>query len=217
MTRTLREIQGKLDELDPESLRARVLESVKKFKGNWLDLARYLSRVEETGSYREWGFPGFSGYCTRELKLRQQTVAKLLRSYRFLKDKEPGILTRAVSEEGEPGGPPDYENVDILRRARGRKGIAEEDYGKLRSAVTESSVRPGELGKRYRELIRASKAEEEDPEEAWARRRRETLKRSLASLKRVENNLKMSRFLPGSGLETLKKLIRQVEEELTRE
>ena len=159
---------------------------------------------------------GFDSYCTKELKLRKQTVGKLLRSYKFLKKEEPSFLSTALTGE-EPEEIPNYENVNILRRARSREEIDDEEYRKMRSAVLNSEVEPRELGRQYRSMLDAARQAEKDPEEAWAERRRQTLKRTLGSLKRLKNNLSASGFMPEKGLETLDRLIRQVEDELSRE
>ena len=97
MTKTMREIEEKMDRLEPERLRFQVLSAVKKFKGNWLDLGRFISLVQQKQLFKEWDFSTFDGYCTRELKLRQATVTKLLRSYIFLKKEEPIYLSRKMS------------------------------------------------------------------------------------------------------------------------
>lgn len=214
---TMREIENKMDRLEPESLRFQVLEAVKKFKGNWLELGRFVSVVEKSQSFREWGFVTFESYCTRELKLRQQTVVKLLRSFLFLKREEPASLSAFLEDRDGAGRLPDYESVNVLRMARAKKAISEEDYGNLRSAVFDSDVQPREVGRRYRSMLQTARAAEADPEEAWLHKRRESLKKVLASLRTVKNTLELSQLLPGAFLATLKKLIEQVEEELTRD
>ena len=216
MTKSIEEIEDKLSTLDPQGLRSHVLDAVKKFKGNWVDLARYVAAVKKANAFREWGFVTFDSYCTRELKLRKQTVGKLLRSYKFLRKEEPTFLSAALSD-GEPDRLPDYENVNILRRAQTRKEIKDDDYRKMRSAVLNSEVEPRELGRQYRSMLEAAREAEQDPEEAWKERRQQTLKRTLGSLKRVKNTLKTAGFLPDKGIELLDRLIREVETELTRE
>ena len=214
---TMREIEEKMDRLEPESLRFQVLEAVKKFKGNWLELGRFVSVVEKSQTFREWGFVTFESYCTRELKLRRRTVIKLLRSFLFLKREEPASLSAFLEDSDGAGRLPDYESVNVLRMARAKKVISEEDYGKLRSAVFDGAVQPREVGRRYRSILQAVRDAEADPEEAWLRKRRESLKKVLASLRTVKNAVELSQLLPAAGLATLKKLIEQVEEELTRE
>ncbi|MDP8214517.1 MAG: hypothetical protein RAO92_06000 [Candidatus Euphemobacter frigidus] len=216
-TKTMREIEEKMDHLDPESLRFRVLEAVKKFKGNWLELGRFVSVVEKSQTFREWGFVTFESYCTRELKLRQQTVSKLLRSFLFLKREEPASLSTFLEDGDGAGRLPDYESVNVLRLARAKKDISEKDYRKLRSAVFDGDVQPREVGRQYRSMLQSARADGVDPEEAWLRKRRELLKKVLGSLRSVKNTLELSQLLPAAGIATLKKLIEQVEEELTRE
>jgi len=217
MTRSISEIEDKMEHLEPESLRFQVLDAVRKFKGNWLELGRFVSVVGKKQSFREWGFPTFESYCTRELKLRQQTVDKLLRSYLFLKKEEPASLSAFLEDGDRIEKLPDYESVNVLRMARAKKAISEEDYGKLRSAVFADEMRPKEIGRQYRSLLQGARKSDLDPEEAWAKKRQEALKRVLGSLRTVKNTVELSQLLPAAGVETLKKLIAQVEEELVRE
>ena len=213
-TKTLAEIESRMEDLEPESLRFQVLDAVKRFKGNWIELGRFVSVVESRGVFRDWGFASFDSYCTRELKLKKPTVVKLLKSFRFLKKEEPEFLSTALTG-GEKAGLPDYESVNFLRQARSKKAISGEDYARLRSAVFEDEVPAREVGRQYRGLLQTAREAALDPEEAYLRKRREALKRILGSLRNIKTNVEVSRLLPADGLETLKKLIARVEEELT--
>ncbi len=125
---------------NPGDLRRRVLTTVKRFKGNWIDLGRCLAEVQAEGSFRGWGYDTFSDYCARELKIRKATADKLLRSYRFLRTEEPEFLSRVQRPEDGPETVPDVESVNVLRRARSNRGIAAEDYSGIRSAVLDEGV-----------------------------------------------------------------------------
>jgi len=212
----MREIEEKMDSLDPESLRFQVLSAVQKFKGNWLDLGRFIALVQKKQLFKEWDYSTFDGYCTRELKLRQATVGKLLKSYLFLKKEEPVYLSRKLDEE-ESGKIPDYESVNVLRMARAKKAISEDEYGRLRSAVFNDETEPREVGRQYRSLLQSARSADMDPEEAWRRKRRESLKKVLSSLRTMKNTVELSHLLRDDGIEMLKKLIAQVEEELVAE
>ncbi len=213
-SKTLAEIDSLMEDLEPESLRFHVLDAVKRFKGNWLELGRFVSAVEKQGVFRDWGFATFDSYCTRELKLKRPTVVKLLNSFRFLKKEEPEFLSTALSA-GEKPPLPDYESVNILRQARAKKAITGEDYARLRSAVFEDEVPAKEVGQQYRGLLQTAREAALDPEEAYLRKRKEALKRVLGSLRTIRNTVELSHLLPAPGLESLKNLIAQVENELT--
>jgi hypothetical protein len=213
-SKTLDEIDNLMEDLEPESLRFHVLDAVKRFKGNWLELGRFVSAVEKQGIFRDWGFVTFDSYCTRELKLKRPTVVKLLNSFRFLKKEEPEFLSTALSA-GEKPPLPDYESVNILRQARAKKAITGEDYARLRSAVFEDEVPAKEVGQQYRGLLQTAREAALDPEEAYLRKRKEALKRVLGSLRTIRNTVELSHLLPAPGLESLKNLISQVEDELT--
>ncbi len=215
-SKTLAQIDNLMEDLEPESLRFHVLDAVKRFKGNWLELGRFVSVVESEGVFRDWGFGTFESYCTRELKLKRPTVVKLLNSFRFLKKEEPDFLSSALSA-GEKASLPDYESVNILRQARAKKAITGEDYHQLRSAVFEDEVPAKEVGRQYRGFLQSAREAALDPEEAYLRKRKESLKRVLGSLRNIRTNVELSHLLPAPGLETLKKLISQVEDELSGE
>ena len=217
MTKTMREIEEKMEQLEPESLRFQVLSAVQKFKGNWLDLGRFISLVQKRQSFKEWDFSTFDGYCTRELKLRQATVGKLLKSYIFLKREEPVYLSRKMDTEDDSGEIPDYESVNVLRMARAKKAISEDEYSRLRSAVFDGETEPREVGRQYRSMLQSARDAQMDPEEAWARKREQLLKKVLSSLRTIKNTVELSHLLRDDGITILKKLIDQVEEELVGE
>lgn len=207
----MEEIELKMEGLEEESLRRQVLEAARKFKGNWTDLGRCLNLVREEQSFKEWGYPTLESYCTRELKLRKLTVSKLLKSFYFLNKEEPGFTSGPRTGYGAM---PDYESVDILRKARAQKRISEDDYQKMRSSVFQKGIQPRELGKQYRSMLQAAREAESSPEEAWEKRRRETVKKALSSLRSVKDTLDRSSFLSHRIVQNLKKLIKQIEEEL---
>ena len=178
---------------------------MKKFKGNWLELARFVSVVHSRRAFVQWGFITFDSYCTRELKLRKQTVEKLMRSYYFLEREEPDYLRSADAR------PADYESVNILRRARARKQLPPEAYTHLRASVLEDGLPPKELTQRHQDILRPG-GEPPEPE----RERREALKRVLSSLKNTQQVLETRDLMPGLRLDSLTDLIRRIEDELSR-
>jgi len=197
-----------------DDLRRQVLETVKRFKGNWMELGRYLNLVNSAQTFRAWDYSSFSGYCTRELRLRKQTVDKLLRSYAFLAREEPGYLKDALSGDSVVA---DVECVNVLRKARSRKDINEKDYGRIRQAVLEGGAEPREVGRQYRSLLAAAREEPADSREAWERCRVEKGKRVLTSLRRLRESLASERYFSRKVVDDLSLLIRRVEEELAAE
>jgi len=198
-----------MEGLGEGDLRKMVLEAVRKFKGNWTDLGRCLSLVREKQSFKEWGYPTLESYCSRELKLRKPTVSKLLKSYYFLSKEGPGF----IGARKDAGPVPDFESVDILRKARAQKRVSDDDYQKMRSAVFGGGIHPRELGKQYRSMLQAAREAEKSPEEAWEERRRKTVKKALSSLRSVKVELESSKFLSYQIVQDLKKLIKRIEDE----
>ena len=205
----MRKNQQSHPENEPEGLRDEVLRAVKKFKGNWLEVARFVSVVHSRRAFLQWGFITFDSYCTRELKLRKQTVEKLLRSYYFLEREEPDYLRSAGSADSG-AGLADYESVNILRRARARKQLPPEAYSHLRASVLEEGLPPNELKQRHQDILRPG-GEPPEPE----RERREALKRVLSSLKNTRQVLETRDLIPGLRLDSLTDLIRRIEDELS--
>lgn len=205
------------EENDPERLRRRVLETVRRFKGNWVELGKYLSLVEEEQAYRRWEFADFWAYCTRELKLKKPTVVKLLNSFRFLAREEPGYLKGALERGGSAAPVADVESVNYLRRARDSREIPETEYRRMRTSVFDEAAAPREVGKQYRSLLQAARESAEDSEAAWERRSLETARRALVSLRRVREGLESGSCLSAAVLADLKALIGRIEGELSRE
>ncbi|HPQ67274.1 MAG TPA: hypothetical protein PLI51_11160 [bacterium] len=202
---------------NPGDLRRRVLSTVKRFKGNWIDLGRCLAEVQAEGSFQGWGYDTFADYCTRELKIRKTTADKLLRSYRFLRAEEPEFLSRVQRPEAGPETVPDVESVNLLRRARSNRGIAAEDYSGIRSAVLDEGVQAREAGKLYRDLLAAVREETPSAPDVWEARRSRLLKGSLVSLRRVRANLENGNYVPARVLDRLKETIRELEAEIAGE
>ncbi len=188
-----------------EGLRGQARRAARRFKGNWLELARFVSIVHERKAFRQWGFPSFESYCSRELKIRQQTAVKLLRSYLFLRKEEPVYLESA----GGTAETPDWESVNLLRRAATRRKTDPEDYSRMRDDVLVSALPPPEIKERYDRFLRPPKRDNDEE-----RNKRIRLKRVLASLKNVRQLIGEHDLLPGAGLDPLESFIRRIEERL---
>jgi len=200
-----------------DNLRNQVIATVRRFRGNWVDLSKCLALVESEQSYRSWGYGSFSGYCTGELKLKKLTVEKLLRSYRFLAREETSYLKDVLDPAERTSSVADLESVNVLRKARSSKRISEDDYRRIRSAVLDDGASPREVGSQYRSLLEAARQEPADSREAWERRRKDTVRRTLVSLRRIKENLISDRYLSAEIAEDVKTLILKIENEFSRE
>ena len=136
MKSTLQRIDSRLAELEPGSLRFRLLTALRQFRAGWVELGRLLNQVAFDGDYKDWGYDDFEVYCARELGLKRPTVQKLMLSYNYMKQHEPGRLHAFEDAQSRPGGPadlvpgiPDYQTVDLLDKARRRAQSGQPSFG----------------------------------------------------------------------------------------
>ena len=175
-------IDRQLEELSPESLRYQVLVALRKFRSSWVELGKHLTDIAYGGDYKEWGYDDFEVYCASELGLKKPTVKKLMVSYNYMKSYEPDRLRdKAVAEKGYDV--PDYQTVELLKKARERDDIAEEEKEELHRMAFESNTDEGILRKEIRE--RMHPADKDDIDRANINRRRE-----LDGLLRISRNLR---------------------------
>ncbi|PIQ90173.1 MAG: hypothetical protein COV71_06430, partial [Candidatus Omnitrophica bacterium CG11_big_fil_rev_8_21_14_0_20_41_12] len=127
-TKSIRNIEEKMENLDVNSLRYHILESAKNFKCSWIELGRSLYSVYKDKMYKEWGYLNFDIYVAREIGIRKQTAMKLLKSYYFLEKEEPQYLKTDYTESSQPANIPSYESVDILRQVKNKKVFDDDDY-----------------------------------------------------------------------------------------
>jgi len=211
-TKAIRGIEQKMEELDPESLRYRVLDYAKNFKASWLGLGQILFTVWKDKLYKDWGYQEFNTYVSKEIGVRKETATKLLRSYSFLEKEEPRYLTKEFNEGAEAKSLPSYEAVDVLRRANTNKELDKKDYAKIRKYVLEDGKDAREVRKDLTQMVRDNTAL--DPEEARSEKRRVVLKRFVSTLKSVKKEIRASKMLPASIVKEADLLIEKLEAEL---
>ena len=93
-TKSIKNIEEKMENLPTETIRHRVLQSAKNFKASWIELGQSLYTVYKDKLYKNWGYLTFDAYTSKEIGIRKQTALKLLRSYYFLEKKEPDYLIK---------------------------------------------------------------------------------------------------------------------------
>lgn len=136
--------------------RARVLESARRFKASWVELAAHLAKVKEEGLWEEWGYSTFETYCSKELRIKRTTAQKLVASYGFLARREP----RALSDQSLRQRAPSFEVIEVLARAEERGQLDDEVYSEVRDSLWE---RPVDAARMKRELARRFPAPEPPP------------------------------------------------------
>ncbi len=210
--KSLRNIEDKMASLEEGSLRYHVLESAKNFKSSWIELGRSLYSVYKDKLYKAWGFNTFDAYTLKEIGIKKPTAMKLLRSYYFLEKEEPGYLKKDYTESVEAAKLPSYEAIDLLRKAKDKKTLDDEDYSKLKQDVFEDGKDTQQIKKDLTALIR--QREEFEPEEAYQKKRVATLKRFLGSLKGLKQEAEVFKLLPIGLIKEAQELIKKIEAEL---
>lgn len=131
-------IDTQISELNPEGIRCKALISLRDFRAAWVELGRYLTDIAYGGDYKEWGYDDFEVYCASELGLKKPTVKKLMVSYNYMKSYEPEKLIAAT--ESKDVSIPDYQTLELLKKARERDDIEEEEKEELHRIAFEGDV-----------------------------------------------------------------------------
>jgi hypothetical protein len=211
-TKSLKNLEQKMQGLEQGSLRYQILESAKNFKSSWVELGRALYSVWKDRVFKEWGYNKFDAYTAREIGIRKQTAMKLLRSYYFLEKEEPAYLRREFIASTSPAAIPNYETVDMLRLAKDKKKIDLSDYIHLKKEIFEKGKDAPEVKKDLTALIR--QREELEPEAAWQKKRTIVVRRFLATLKTIKQEMEALKILPLSLLKEATDLIRKLEDQI---
>ncbi|MBL7068869.1 MAG: hypothetical protein ISS34_03330 [Candidatus Omnitrophica bacterium] len=212
-TKTIESIEKRMDNIEPDTLRYRILQNARNFKTSWIDLGQALYSVWKDKLYKEWGYGKFEIYAAKEIGIRKATALKLIKSYYFLEREEPRYVDKEYTGESQPASVPTLESVDVLRLASRKKELDREDYSRIRKDVLE-------LGKDARETKRdittlIKQREELEPEEAWRKKRITVLKRFLSTLRSIKTELKTTKLLSAQITKDLESLISKVESEVT--
>ncbi|MFH0790643.1 MAG: hypothetical protein V2A64_03330 [Candidatus Omnitrophota bacterium] len=214
-TKSIENLEQKMQDIDQGSLRYHILESAKSFKTSWIDLGRALYSVWKDKLYKEWGYSTFDIYTVKEIGIRKQTAVKLLKSYSFLEKEEPMYLEKDYTISQNAAGIPSFESVDVLRQAKNKKDLDEESYGELRKNVFEKGSDAADVKRSLSVMIR--QREELSPEEAWEKKRNATVKRFLGTLKALKQEIELSKLLPAGIIQEAARLISKLETQIDEE
>ncbi|HQP91920.1 MAG TPA: hypothetical protein PLU24_04520 [Candidatus Omnitrophota bacterium] len=213
-TKSIRNIEQKMSEIEPGSLRYQVLDASRTFKSSWIALGQILYTVYKDKMFKEWGYMTFEAYVKAELGLQKQTASKLLHSYYFLEKNEPQFLKSVQEkEEIEPKTIPSVDAVNVLRLAANNKELTEEDYQGFKKNVFEDGAEGKEVKKQVGLRLRSIR-EEEDPQKARLERRNQTLRRLYATLRTLEKELHSAKLVSERTAKELEKLLGYIETEI---
>lgn len=191
-TTSLQRIDKQLENLDPESLRAHVLISLRCFRSSWVELGRLLTEVAYGGDYKDWGYDDFEIYCARELGLKKPTVKKLMVSYNYMKSYEPERLEQKSEEVGYDV--PDYQTVDLLHKMRGREDLPDEDKSRIHEMAFEGNGDETDLRRELRDRMHG-RDDGEGVADANRARRRE-LDDILRTARQLRKKVAQARSVP---------------------
>jgi len=150
MTRTAEKLAARAEDLPEGSVRRRVLEGARRFKAAWVEFGQLLSEVKREGLWREWGYPSFERYCSKELFIRPSTAEKLTLSYGFLERHEPDL----ARSRGEARAPP-FEVIEVLSRAEAAGKLSQAGWRELREEVLERPPTPAAMNRQLAERFGA--------------------------------------------------------------
>jgi len=211
-TRSIESIENRMKDIDEGSFRHEVLENAKNFKTSWIELGQALYAVWKDKLYREWGFMTFEAYVSKEIGIRKETALKLLKSYYFLEKEDPRYLKSEYISSNKPASIPSYESVNVLRLARNKKTLDEDDYAKLKRDVLDAGKDASAVKKDLTSLIR--QREELEPEEARKNKRIATVKRFLSTLKSLKRDIEISKLVSAGIVKEVSNLIQRIEAEI---
>jgi len=211
-TNAIERIEEKISNLDPGTLRYEILNCAKNFKSSWIDLGQYLYALYKNKEYTDWGYSEFQFYCSKEIGIRKETALKLMRSYRFLEEQEPGYLKKEYLESVESGKMPSYESIDILRQVKNNKDLGIAEYNKIKKHVFVKGTGEKEVRDVYRSM--RQEMQEQQPEEVRRKRRMACLRRMVTSLNSIKKEINANKFLSEDIAEELDKIVTRIEVEI---
>ena len=154
----------------------------------------------------------FESYCTGEIDIRTSTALKLLRSYYFLEREEPIFLKEKLIDSDKVVELPSFHSVDILRLAKDKKGLNDEDYKTLKYSVLDKGEEPREVRNKLKSILESYK--EIDPEEENKKRYTATINRCLSTLRNLRREIEHSGMLPQKIVKEVDQLISRIEAEM---
>lgn len=205
MSATAEKIDARMEELPEGSTRRRVLECARRFKSSWVDLGRMLNEVRREGLWREWGYPSFEAYCTKELFIRKQTAEKLTMSYAFMERHEPELVRREERDARPLRPVPSFEVIDVLSRAEASGRLDEEGWKEIRDDVLDRPTTPAVLNRQLTDRYGAPPAAEPPPEE-------ERLRKLAALASRLAGACRSERGIPRDLAERMQRVAEDLTE-----
>lgn len=163
------QLEGLIERLERggDDERLDIVRRAQRFKRSWVELAEGLTRLQKTRGYERWGYASLEEYCSKELRIRENTVAKLTLSYGALNTHAPEVLKRdGIAREIPPLDAVEYfarafssndDDAPASRRLDAPKGVIDE----LRSAVFDEGSTVTALRKRFDPILHPKAVQDE--------------------------------------------------------
>ena len=207
---SLKQLAGHISGQD--GFRESILQHAKEFKTSWVRLGQTLYTVWKDKMYYAWGYDKFEHYTQKELGLRKDIAMKLLKNYYFLEREEPAYLKEEFSESRPAVNVPACEAISVLRLAKQKKELLEEDYKKIHLDIFEKGKDAGAARKDLTALIKERKIV--DPEEEREKRNTAAVRRLIGSLKAFVTDMESLKLVPAGILKEVEALVRKLELEV---
>ncbi|MEM1347651.1 MAG: hypothetical protein AAGI01_03780 [Myxococcota bacterium] len=178
----------RMNKLEANEPRYKVLQAALHYKASWLELAEHLNVVAMNKSYKEWGFKTFKDYCVTELQLRQSVARKLVRGFQWIDKEAPEFLhhfVEGIDVEAPHSSVPDVDTIDVLVKAqkeRAKENLSDDVYDVLKQKALAGDHTAAELKKQMKEALPIP---EKDPRAEQLK----TLRRTLSAAERILHQL----------------------------
>lgn len=200
--------------LPSDVVRQKVKEAATKHRASWIQLGQYLEIVHREKHFKSWGYLTFQAYCKKELTMKDSSVSKLIKSYKFLETEEPRLAEENYFETDKEARVPDADAVHALRLAQNKKEMPKEDFEMLRRDVFEEAQDARTVKQKIKKVLEDNQSEE-DPETKRIKRNQK-IRRLLGTLSTLYKEAGDEKILPAYLLnqisELKEKISHQIEE-----
>ncbi|OQA57930.1 MAG: hypothetical protein BWY42_00212 [Candidatus Omnitrophica bacterium ADurb.Bin277] len=195
-----------------DELREKTADVARRHKASWIELGQYLFAISKNRMFKEWGYMTFEAYCVKELKIREATASKLLKSYCFLEREEPRMVKPEYAAEEEPKKIPDYESVNLLRLAKQNKNIPVKEFAELRHEVLDEAREYKDVRAKVKAIVAETKPK--DTPEAKEVKRNAVIRRLIGFLNGAKTQLENEDLVPDYVIKQIDALASKLEDQL---
>lgn len=198
--------------MSDNELREKTLDVARRHKASWIELGQYLFSISKNKMFKGWGYLSFEAYCVKELKIREATASKLLKSYSFLEREEPRMVKAEYIREETPQKIPDYESVNLLRLAKQNKNVPVREFAELRHAVLNEAKEAKDVRAKVKAIVEDQKPK--DTPEAKEQKRSSVIKRLIGFLTGAKTQLEEEDLVPDYILKQIDSLTSKLQDQL---